>query len=68
MDESSNVIYQLILERNALETDSFVDVYDALDELRSKFNSLESECYHQQDDLAKVCVYVCMRACMHVQL
>lgn len=58
MDESSNVIYQLILERNAFETDSFVDVYDALDELRSKFNSLESECYHQQDDLAKVCVYV----------
>jgi hypothetical protein len=59
MNPNNNVIYQLVLERNALETDPFVDVYDAFDELRSKFNSLESECYHQQKDLAKVCVW-CM--------
>mmetsp|Transcript_10927 Transcript_10927/g.20412 ORF Transcript_10927/g.20412 Transcript_10927/m.20412 type:complete len:560 (+) Transcript_10927:151-1830(+) len=54
MRANSNVIYQLILERNALETDSFVEVYDALFELRSRYNNLETECYHQQNDLAKL--------------
>lgn len=54
MMNAGNIIQQLISTRNAIETDSYVEVYDALRDLRTKYQKLESECFHQQSDLSRL--------------
>lgn len=56
MTSQFDTIYDLLLKRNARETDPFVTVYSEVEFLRSKNTHLEHECRDQQRDISKVCV------------
>ncbi len=56
MTPQHDTIYDLLLKRNARETDPFVTVYSEVELLRSKNTHLENECRDQQRDISKVCV------------
>ena len=47
-------IHQLLQQRNAYETDPYVQVYTSIDKLRKKCQGLEQECCNQESDIAKV--------------